>query len=157
MSQAQRNAMQSYKGTGSSSINKSLEYGTPTAHALAMGKGIMQHGKVIPQGTNLWRYFDLGPNAWNELKNAGGYAIQQPSIVGTSVRKDWGWSGNVKMKLIVGPDVRGLYVGNHFGSQSEREMFLPPNTRFVVQSTKVVGSKLHVEAFVLPTVSWQCC
>ena len=79
------------------------------------------------------------------------------------------WSGNVQLKLHVGPGVKGLWVGP--GSQpgggaisvnsGEDEMLLPPNTRLMIISSSAPkgkdadgfgGGSMHViEAVVLPT------
>lgn len=88
----------------------------------------------------------------------------------TSIRPS-SWSGNVHLKLHVGPGVKGLWVG--VGStgpgsalsvhSSEDELILPPNTRIMVLSVKPskggdadgfgTGSSHIVEAIVLPTQS----
>ncbi len=86
----------------------------------------------------------------------------------TSIRPS-SWSGNVQLKLHVGPGVKGLWVGvGSTGSNSalsmnsgEDELILPPNTRILVLSVKKSGGAdadgfgsgvQHViEAVVLPT------
>lgn len=86
----------------------------------------------------------------------------------TSIRPS-SWSGNVHLKLHIGPGVKGLWVGHgslpdggaaskHSG---EDEMILPPNTRLLIMSSKkggmkdedgFGGSSSHViECLVLPT------
>lgn len=84
----------------------------------------------------------------------------------TSIRPS-SWSGNVQLKMRVGPGVKGLWVGagsmpgggamsKHSG---EDEMILPPNTRLmVVKVSKGADSDgfgqggMHViECVVLPT------
>ena len=88
----------------------------------------------------------------------------------TSIRPS-SWSGNVHLKLHVGPGVKGLWVGvgsTGAGSalsvnSSEDELILPPNTRIMVLSVKSAnggdadgfgtGSSHIVEAIVLPTQS----
>lgn len=87
----------------------------------------------------------------------------------TSIRPSC-WSGNVHFKLVVGPGVKGLYVGPGSLSSgyalsknsSEDEVILPPNTRLLVQSFKESpkggdadgfgqGPQYIVEVLVLPT------
>lgn len=86
----------------------------------------------------------------------------------TSIRPG-SWSGNVQIKMHVGPGVKGLWVGkgsqqgggaisNHSG---EDEIILPPNTRLLVLSTSKAngidadgfgGHGTHIiEAVILPT------
>jgi hypothetical protein len=158
LTSAEKAAFSEYKGS-SSSINQSLGKGAPTKAAIAAGKGIMKAGVIVPEGMNFWRLFTVDQATLLELKNATGKAVQQPSVVGTSIRKDWDqhWHGNVKMKLTAGPGVKGLYLGNKHGCQSEREMLFPPNTRFVIQKAEMSGGKLSLEVFLLPTVETQCC
>ena len=86
----------------------------------------------------------------------------------TSIRPS-SWSGNVQLKLHVGPGVKGLWVGKGSlgaGSalslnSSEDELILPPNTRLLILSVKKsnggdadgfgAGSSHVIEAVILPT------
>ena len=80
------------------------------------------------------------------------------------------WSGNVHLKMTVGPGVKGLWVGKGSANggtisthSSEDEMLLPPNTRMLVQKVSAPSSEdkdgfggagggiTIVEVLILPT------
>jgi hypothetical protein len=164
----QLQAIQSYTGSGYHQINNSLWTGNPTGAAASAGQALKTLGHEIPPGTVLSRKVSLNDQALTDVLKSAGKILQEPAVMSTSIRPS-SWSGNVHLKLHVGPGVKGLWVGpgskpgggaisNH---ASEDEVILPPNTRLLIVSVKKAsgtdpdgfgGSSQHVvEAIVLPT------
>jgi hypothetical protein len=170
MPKTQRDAVKSYTGSGYSEINKSLWSGNPSGAAKSAGEAIMTLGHEIPAGTVLSRKVTASDeNGLKALTASVGKVIQEPAVMSTSISPGV-WSGNIHLKLTVGPGVKGLYVGeqsmpaggsiSHF--KSEKEVLLPPNTRLLIQKVEVApkggdadgfgnGPTHIVHALVLPT------
>ena len=168
MPATQKQAIQSYTGSSYHAMNGSLWTGNPSGAAKAAGEALKTLGHDIQPGTVLSRKISLHGNDLQQLLGAQGKVLQEPAIMSTSIRPS-SWSGNVHLKLHVGPGVKGLWVGkgsspsggavsNH---SSEDELILPPNTRLMVISTKAATGKdadgfgAHgghvIECIVLPT------
>jgi hypothetical protein len=168
MPKTQQEAVQSYTGSGYHAINQSLWKGNPSGAAKSAGEAIMTLGHEIAPGTVLSRKItSSGENGLEGLLKSVGKVIQEPAIMSTSISPDV-WSGNIHLKLTVGPGVKGLYVGpgsdptggaisTHSG---EKEMLLPPNTRLLIQKIEKSGGDADgfgkgpqhiVHALVLPT------
>lgn len=188
MPKLQKDALKSYTGGGYSSQNKSLWSGNPTGAAKSASEALNTYSHEIIPGTILSRKIDLSGQDLEAmvgkdlvatttkpgqvgLSGATGKVLQEPAIMSTSISPDV-WSGNVHLKLTVGPGVKGMYVGkgtnnadgvgssgfsNHPG---EKEVILPPNCRMLVQKVVKsnygdedgfgVGSSYVVEALILP-------
>lgn len=168
MPKTQLQAVQSYTGSSYHEMNGSLWNGNPSGAAKAAAEALKTLGHDITPGTVLSRKISLHGADLDALLKAQGKVLEEPAIMSTSIRPS-SWSGNVHLKLHVGPGVKGLWVGagskpgggavsKHGG---EDEMILPPNTRLLIISTKQANGKdpdgfgLHgghiIEAVILPT------
>ena len=157
--QLQKDSLKSYTGGGYSSQNGSLWKGNPSGAAKSASEALHVHGHSITPGNVLSRKIDLhgadldmmvgkdlvsGKPGQEGSGGAVGLILQEPAIQSTSIRPS-SWSGNVHLKMTVGPGVKGIYVGtgthnsdgvgkggfsNHPG---EHEIVLPPNTRMLVK------------------------
>lgn len=169
MPQTQRQAVQAYTGSSYHSMNGSLWAGNPSGEAKAAAEALHTLGHDIAPGTVLSRKISIGGADLDQILNATGKVLQEPAIMSTSIRPS-SWSGNVHLKLHVGPGVKGLWVGHGSkpggGSLSlhggEDEMVLPPNTRLLILSVKKsngsgdadgfgAGTQHVVEAVILPS------
>jgi hypothetical protein len=164
----QKQAIKAYTGSGYHDMNSSLWSGNPTGAAKSAGEALHALGHDITPGTVLSRKLSVHGSALDQILKAAGKVLQEPAIMSTSIRPS-SWSGNVQMKMHVGPGVKGLWVGNgsleNGGALSnhahEDELILPPNTRLLILSVKTAsgadadgfggGSQYIVEAVVLPT------
>lgn len=166
MPATQRQAVQSYTGSSYHAMNNSLWAGNPTGAAKSAGEALKTLGHDIAPGTVLSRKINLHGAGLEAMLASSGKILQEPAIMSTSIRPS-SWSGNVQLKLHVGPGVKGLWVGP--GSKpgggalskhaSEDEMILPPGTRMLIMSVKKGpdsdgfgqhGSHI-IEAVILPT------
>lgn len=168
MPQTQLQAVQAYTGSSYKSMNSSLWSGNPNGQAKAAAEALHTLAHDIAPGTVLSRKISLGASDSSQLIKSVGKVLQEPAIMSTSIRPS-SWSGNIHLKLHVGPGVKGLWVGNgsmpgggalshHSG---EDEMILPPNTRLLILSVKQGGAtdsdgfgssaKHVIEALVLPS------
>jgi ADP-ribose pyrophosphatase YjhB (NUDIX family) len=140
MPKTQQAAIKSYTGAGYGAMNKGMWEGNPTGAGKAAGEAIQTLGHEIAPGTILSRKVSPDSAAMKALLGSVGKVLQEPAIQSTAVDPNV-WSGNVHLKMVVGPGVKGLYVGpgsmpgggalsNHSG---EKELILPPNTRMLVQ------------------------
>lgn len=169
MPQQQKDAVQSYTGSGYQEINKSLWSGNPTGAAKSAAEALKALSHDIQPGTILSRKINIQGKDLDDLIKATGKVLQEPAVQSTSISPDV-WSGNVHIKMTVGPGVKGLYVGpgsNPAGGAfslhaSEKELLLPPNTRMLVQSVSKAqsgkdpdgfgnGSSYVLEVLILPT------
>lgn len=168
MPKTQLQAVQSYTGSSYHEMNGSLWSGNPSGAAKAAAEALKTLGHDIVPGTVLSRKLSLHGADLDALLKAKGKVLEEPAIMSTSIRPS-SWSGNVHLKLHIGPGVKGLWVGpgskpgggavsKHGG---EDEMILPPNTRMLIISAKQATGKdedgfgTHgghiIEAVVLPT------
>lgn len=149
----QQQAVRSYTGSSYHSMNSSLWQGNPSGAAKAAGEALHTLGHEITPGTVLSRKMSIHGADLDQILKTVGKVIQEPAIMSTSIRPS-SWSGNVQLKMHVGPGVKGLWVGqnsvkgggsisNHSG---EDEIILPPNTRMLVLSTKK-GSSPDADGF----------
>lgn len=170
MPKTQQEAIRAYTGNSYHSINGGLWSGNPGAAAKAAASGLLNNGHEITPGTVLGRKVSLSQEMIAELMGATGKVLQEPAIMSTSISPD-AWSGNVHLKMHIGPSVKGLYVdvGSKPGGGAisknagpgEREVILPPNTRMlVVKTTKGAGadadgfgksSSVVIEVLILPS------
>lgn len=168
MPSTQRQAVKSYTGSGYKTINGSLWDGNPSGAAKSAGEALHTLGHDIMPGTVLSRKISVHGDNLKLLLNASGKILQEPAIMSTSIRPS-SWSGNVQLKMHVGPGVKGLWVGNGSSpgggalssSPSEDEMILPPGTRLVILSVRSGGTDADgfgqgmshvIEAVILPTI-----
>lgn len=170
MPKTQQEAIRGYTGNSYHSINGGLWSGNPGAAAKAAASALLNNGHEITPGTVLGRKVSLSQEMIAELMGATGKILQEPAIMSTSISPD-AWSGNVHLKMHVGPGVKGLYVdegssptgkaiSENWGP-NEREVILPPNTRMlVVKTTKGAGadadgfgksSSVVIEVIILPS------
>lgn len=170
MPKTQQDAIQAYTGSSYHKMNGSLWDGNPTGAAKAAAEALHTLGHDIAPGTVLSRKLSIHGSDLQARLGAKGKILQEPAIMSTAIRPS-SWSGNVQLKLHVGPGVKGLWVGP--GSKpgggaisvnsGEDEMLLPPNTRLLILSSTAPtnskdgdgfgGSGMHViEAVVLPTM-----
>ncbi|WP_443698725.1 hypothetical protein, partial [Pseudomonas sp.] len=169
MPETQKQAIKSYTGSGYQKMNHSLWEGNPSGAAKSAGEALHALGHEITPGTVLSRKISVGGHDLDQILKSSGKILQEPAIMSTSIRPS-SWSGNVQLKMHVGPGVKGLWVGkgsvggnsalsNHAG---EDELILPPNTRLLILSVKSNGGQdadgfggggiSHViEAVILPT------
>lgn len=166
MPATQKQAVKSYTGSSYHAMNGSLWDGNPTGAAKAAGEALKTLGHDIAPGTLLSRKISLHGADLQQLLGSTGKILQEPAIMSTSIRPS-SWSGNVQLKLHVGPGVKGLWVGHHsvpgggaLSSHSgEDEMILPPGTRLMIVGVKTGSDKDGfgkssghvVEAIILPT------
>lgn len=168
MPQTQLQAVQAYTGSSYKSMNSSLWAGNPSGQAKAAAEALHTLAHDVEPGTVLSRKISLPSSDVEKLTKSVGKVLQEPAIMSTSIRPS-SWSGNVHLKLHVGPGVKGLWVGP--GSMpgggalsynsGEDEMVLPPNTRLLILSSKAGGStdsdgfgsssKHIIEALILPS------
>jgi hypothetical protein len=167
MPATQKQAVKSYTGSSYQAMNGSLWSGNPSGAAKAAGEALKTLGHDIAPGTVLSRKISLHGSDLDQLLKSSGKILQEPAIMSTSIRPS-SWSGNVHLKLHVGPGVKGLWVGYHSiagggalsSNAGEDEMILPPGTRLMILSVKGKDgdadgfgkSSSHViEAVILPT------
>ena len=168
MPETQKQAVRSYTGSSYQGMNSSLWTGNPSGAAKAAGEALHALGHEIAPGTVLSRKLTVHGEGLDQILKSTGKVLQEPAIMSTSIRPS-SWSGNVHLKLTVGPGVKGLWVGvGSTGSSSalsmnagEDELILPPNTRLLILSVKKsnggdadgfgAGSQHVIEAVVLPT------
>ena len=168
MPKQQRDAIQSYTGSGYSAINGSLWQGNPSGAAKAAAEAFKTLAHDIQPGTILSRKISLYGQDLAGMQASVGKILQEPAVSSTTIDPDI-WSGNIQLKMTVGPGVKGLFVG--VGSKpggdaisfnaNEKEVLLPPNTRMLVQKVakspdKDVdgfgnGSMTVIEVIILPT------
>lgn len=167
MPETQRQAVQAYTGSSYHAMNSSLWAGNPVGKAKAAAEALHTLGHDIAPGTVLSRKISVHGDDLNQILGSTGKVLQEPAIMSTSIRPS-SWSGNVHLKLHVGPGVKGLWVGH--GSKpgggalslnsGEDEMVLPPNTRILILSVKKgggdedgfgVGLPHVIEAVILPS------
>ena len=137
--------------------NISLSNGNPTPGAKTLGKALMEYAPVVPEGTNLLRYYELSPKAHKEMETEilPGDVLQIGSIIESSDSKSWKWHYDICVKMTCGPGVKALDLGVAHGD-GERETIFPPNTVYVIQTKpewKDHNGKhvLYYEALVMPT------
>ncbi|MCE3602753.1 ADP-ribosyltransferase [Massilia sp. P8910] len=143
----QKDALKSYTSSGYQAINQSLWKGNPSGAAQSAGEALMTMGHEIKPGTVLSRKFSLSGTDLEQLKASTGKVLQEPAVMSTSINPAV-WSGNIHLKMTVGPGVKGLWVG--IGSEgagqalsvhaSEDEILLPPNTRILIQKVSKHGA-----------------
>lgn len=168
MPETQKQAIKAYTGSAYSNMNSSLWTGNPSGAAKSAGEALHALGHEIAPGTVLSRKLSVQGAALDQILKSAGKVLQEPAIMSTSIRPS-SWSGNVHLKLHVGPGVKGLWVGpgstGGKGALSlnsgEDELILPPNTRLLIMSVKHAGggdsdgfgtgSSHIVEAVILPT------
>jgi hypothetical protein len=176
MPKYQLQAVQSYTGSGYQEMNNGLWKGNPSGAAKSAAEALHTLSHEVTPGTILSRKIGVHGSDLEQLvgalaggKGQGmvGHVLQEPAIMSTSIDPDV-WSGNVHIKMNIGPGVKGLYVGP--GSDpnggavsshaSEKELLLPPNTRMIVNKIKKSGSDADgfghgseyiIEVTVLPT------
>lgn len=167
MPETQRQAVQAYTGSSYHTMNSSLWAGNPVGKAKAAAEALHTLGHDIAPGTVLSRKISVHGDDLHQILGSTGKVLQEPAIMSTSIRPS-SWSGNVHLKLHVGPGVKGLWVGH--GSKpgggalsvnsGEDELVLPPNTRILILSVKKgggdedgfgVGIPHIIEAVVLPS------
>ncbi len=168
MPETQKQAVRNYTGGSYASMNNSLWEGNPSGAAKAAGEALHALGHDLLPGTVLSRKISVHGSDLDQILKSSGKILQEQAIMSTSIRPG-SWSGNVQIKMHVGPGVKGLWVGkgsqqgggaisNHSG---EDEIILPPNTRLLVLSTSKAngidadgfgGHGTHIiEAVILPT------
>lgn len=168
MPETQKQAIKSYTGSGYQQINSSLWEGNASGAAKSAGEALHALGHDITPGTVLSRKISVHGGDLAQILKSSGKILQEPAIMSTSIRPS-SWSGNVQLKMHVGPGVKGLWVGkgsvgsngalsNHSG---EDELILPPNTRLLILSVKTSsgpdadgfgnGVGHVIEAVILPT------
>lgn len=143
MPQKQVDAVKAYTDMAYKKINNSIWSGKPTSDALLVNTALNKYSHDLPPGTVLSRRIHVDNDAeLQALVGSVGKVLQEGRIISTSIDPDV-FDGNVHLKLIVGPGVKGLYVGKGSApngeaiseNASEKEIILPPNTRLLV--TKV--------------------
>ena len=168
MPETQKQAIKAYTGSSYHAMNTSLWSGNPTGAAKSAGEALHALGHEITPGTVLSRKISVNGDDLDQILKSAGKVLQEPAIMSTSIRPS-SWSGNVQLKMHVGPGVKGLWVGkgsvgssgalsNHSG---EDELILPPNTRLLILSVKKstgadadgfgATSQHVIEAVILPT------
>ena len=166
MPNTQKQAIKSYTGNGYSSINSGLWAGNPSGKALAAAEGLHTLSHYIPEGMKLSRKINLDESLAEQLLKSVGSVIQEPAIMSTSVSPAV-FSGNVQLKMHVGPGVKGLWVGPGSAGaggaismhSGEQEVVIPPGCRMLVtKATKGGGadedgfgySNYLIECIILP-------
>ena len=154
----ERDAIRSYTNCSHTDMNANLSSGNLTPKERKAGQAIMKIANEIPEGGRLLRYFNMPQSERGKMMAAAGKVLQDPGIMSTQHQQSW--SGSYELAITMGPGVRGLFVNNGISSHnSEHETLLPPNTRMVIRSVKEGhfpgGARVHIEAVVLPTLSYQ--
>jgi predicted DNA-binding WGR domain protein len=167
MPETQKQAIKGYTGSSYHAMNGSLWSGNPSGAAKAAGEALKTLGHDIQPGTVLSRKISLHGSDLEALLKSQGKILQEPAIMSTSIRPS-SWSGNVHLKMHVGPGVKGLWVGHGSAASGgamskhagEDEMILPPGTRLLILGSRTGGkdadgfggSTSHVvECVILPT------
>lgn len=160
LSGEERQAIRSYTASGYVSMNANLAKGDMSPLEKTAGGAIMKIANVIPEGGALFRRFTFNSTKdLDTLAKSVGKIIQDPGIISTAIVPKW--SGHCHMNLVCGPGVRGLYVDTYTNggvisaNHGENECILPPNTRYFIKHTEWKSGTLHVDAVVLPTLSYQ--
>ncbi|QNJ57423.1 ADP-ribosyltransferase [Pseudomonas phage Dolphis] len=168
MPETQKQAIKQYTGSSYLNMNTSLWTGNPSGAAKAAAEALKTMGHEIKPGTVLSRKLSVSGEGLDQILKSTGKVLQEPAIMSTSIRPS-SWSGNVHLKLHVGPGVKGLWVGPGSAgagkalsvNAGEDELVLPPNTRLLILSVKKsngadadgfgASSQHVIEAVVLPT------
>jgi len=158
--------IQKYTGSSYEDYNHALRSVTPPKkgtkdwgwyqEALLVSKTVMEKSVDLPVGLKLSRKYS------GDVPEVGSVVADRGNLSTSYDPKKW--SGNVHMRLAVGPGVKGCPVASISSNASEREVILPPNTRiYVTKVTKPTKQQEYlniptvVEAVILPTTSDQCC
>lgn len=128
MPATQRQAVQSYTGSSYHAMNNSLWAGNPTGAAKSAGEALKTLGHDIAPGTVLSRKINLHGAGLEAMLASSGKILQEPAIMSTSIRPS-SWSGNVQLKLHVGPGVKGLWVGPGSKPGGGRYPSMPARTK----------------------------
>ncbi len=139
LSTLQQEAIYSYAHLGYDEINASLRSGKPSKTAKALDAAIRSAGGEIPPGTLLSRKIKVSGPRREQLLNAAGKVLQEPAIMSTSTEPNM-FTGNLHLKLTVGPGVKGLFTGSGSAAAGqsisrmpgESELILPANTRLYI-------------------------
>lgn len=153
------NVLTKYTGSYYGSLNPMFWSGEVTGDAKKAGNAIMKAGLTIPEGSLLLRHISIqSSSVLSSLKQHEGAVLIEPAIMSTSIKSSGVFDyRNVQLRIICGPNVKGIYVDDISSSSGEMEMLLPPNTRLLIQKVSNEGDKTIVDCFALPTVSEQCC
>ncbi len=152
----QQQAIRSYTGSGYTSINESLwnsfHNGTTLSDkARAATAGLHKAAQDLPPGATVIRGISMTDQQTKQLANSVGKVLQEPAMSSTSIKPDWGWHGNVQWRLTATPGAKGLYVGQGISSSSsEKEVILPPNSRYLITAVEKQGTKTIVHGLILP-------
>jgi hypothetical protein len=158
----ERKAIKSYTGGSYHAMNSALRNFselTNNSSALKAARGVMKAAIPIKEGTMLSRKHYLESSDLVTLSKSVGCIIQDRGIISTSTSTTTTttWLGVCQLNLTVGPGVRGLPVDKISSHTGEREVILPPNTRYLVTDVSVASDGATVHAVVLPTLDTQCC
>lgn len=157
MSKTAQKTLRDYTSGSYSIMNEALHTGKPTKELVAMTKEMIAKAPDAPIGTKLWRKLGLATH-WAQLEKSVGKVLQETGVSSTSTNENVSWGGDTWFHITCGPGVKGMYVAHGISHHpGEHEMVLPPGTRYLIQSVKKKGSKMHVECIALPSVAGQCC
>lgn len=148
-SQMDGTPLKKYTGSSYIPMNKSLASGEPNPDAKAAIKKMKELQQPIPEGTFLSRKITVDQALINQYEKSIGHVIQDPAIISTSIDKNV-WSGNMHWRITVGKGVKGLYAGNFSNYPGEKEMILPPGTRFYIKKVEKSGNNAFVDLVALP-------
>lgn len=154
--------IQQYTSNAGFSMNDRFRNGNPTANDIAAAKAAVSSSLELKPGLTTTRLMSIGSGISDAdmeklVKSGPGAIIQEPAFTSTSLTGNW-W-GNIRMKITMGPGVKGIWLGYKGGSHysGENELLLPPGTRYQVTKIKknMGGSKYYMEVLALPTVPSQ--
>lgn len=165
MTTMQKQALSSYTGGGYHGQNKSLWEGNPTGMAKSAKEALHTFSHSIKPGSVLSRRISLHGKGLaevvgsfdksdNQSGGAVGKVLQELAIGSTGTNPDF-WSGNVQLKITVGPGCKGLWVGAGSGesggsassSGNEREILFPPDYRMLVNKVRKSYGKKDDDGF----------
>ena len=170
MTPEQQNALDYYTGGSYKSMNKTLVAASGKAKAAGKAKHLADaFKKAVPinEGIMLSRKYTIGEGI-NEHDLKPGMVVKTNAVSSTSTNKDF-WHGNVQMRILIGPGVKGLPAagfstsessynkkqisnGINPGHMTENEIILPPNQAYAIHSVEIVNGKKIVNCIALPTI-----
>lgn len=160
MSTKSQQKLKSYTGYKYGDYNSALHGGVADDDLKEMGKEMVDFGVTLTPGTYLSRKLTFHGALLNQILTSEGKVLQETAMSSTSIDPIV-WHGNVQFNITAGPGLKGIYADKWSSNTGEKEMLLPPGTRYLVTKVHKVwnqnGCQHAVDVIALPTVKGQCC
>lgn len=149
-----RKALKHYTSNAAFSINAQMGEKGAIPSAAPGIQAALDKAPELPEGTYLRRGISLSSALRDKLaKLPPGTILQSPHFESTA-KQGAGFGGNVEVRIVTAPGVRGWWMGKNSNYPGEGEMILPANTRYAVASYKQQGPYGSIlEVVALPSVA----